>query len=258
MQWDYKKTLFFIGRYKAYNVLWDPSHKDHYNKMKREDAWSEIADEVDCTVDICKKKMSSILASFRRERQKIKKSRGKGPEEAYHSSWFAYKSLLFLLDRDLPGSTRDSLPPQANSTPPAEQNTDLDLKRPLDNSNDTKPEEPPPRPQKKKRASINPDEIMRSTLDILQRNTDQSSSSLHNLGECDAFGAYVASKLRSYSRQTRIYVEHQVSNILFSADCGEYEYDTTSGALSTSQPVLEPPSPVGSDHSHGDDNLLSE
>nr|CAH7750463.1 unnamed protein product [Callosobruchus chinensis] len=111
MQWDHDKTLYFIERYKAYNVLWDPAHGHHYNKIKREDAWSEIAEEIDSTVDICKKKMTSLLASLRRERQKIKKSREKGRlgEETYHSSWFAYKSMLFLLERDVTGSTKDTV-----------------------------------------------------------------------------------------------------------------------------------------------------
>lgn len=34
----------------------------------------------------------------------------------------------------------------------------------------------------------------------------------------------MANKLRSYSKTTKIHVQHYISNILFSADRGEYDY----------------------------------
>lgn len=43
-----------------------------------------------------KKKMQSLLASFRRENQKLKTTWGMGADEVYDTKWFAFKSLLFL------------------------------------------------------------------------------------------------------------------------------------------------------------------
>ncbi|KAF5308020.1 hypothetical protein FQR65_LT18285 [Abscondita terminalis] len=80
MQWDRKKILSFIDKYKERDILWDPTHPEHYHKIKKEDAWMELAEEVGCEVEQCKQKMTSLLASLRREKQKIKASTGTGKE----------------------------------------------------------------------------------------------------------------------------------------------------------------------------------
>ncbi|CAG5051507.1 unnamed protein product [Parnassius apollo] len=52
--------------------------------------------------------MISLLASHRREKGKVKKSHssGKGGDETYKSTWFAYKALAFLEDRNNQGTTQ--------------------------------------------------------------------------------------------------------------------------------------------------------
>jgi hypothetical protein len=48
-----------------------------------------------------KKKINSLLASFRRERRKVMcTSSGIGTDEVSQSKWFAFKSLLFLMDKN--------------------------------------------------------------------------------------------------------------------------------------------------------------
>jgi len=42
--------------------------------------------------------------------------------------------------------------------------------------------------------------------------------------ECAIYLKHVANKLRKYSRNTRIQVEHAINNILFAADMGKYDY----------------------------------
>lgn len=39
----------------------------------------------------------------------------------------------------------------------------------------------------------------------------------------DAFGEYIASKMRGYSHNTKSFVQHKINNILFEADMGMYE-----------------------------------
>lgn len=79
-------------------------------------------------------------------------------------------------------------------------------------------------PAKKKKVAINPDEIMASTYDLLKKKSEQTQPITQRMDECDSFGVFVSNKLRSYSNTTRPYVQHHISNILFSADRGEYEY----------------------------------
>jgi hypothetical protein len=50
------------------------------------------------------------------------------------------------------------------------------------------------------------------------------------VGECESFGLYVTNKLKTYSSHTRNYAQHLISDILFSADQGEYEYGYWGGS----------------------------
>jgi predicted neutral ceramidase superfamily lipid hydrolase len=59
-------------------LLWDTKNPLYYNKIKKNDAWEEIAVELHTTVDECKKKMNALLSALRREKAKIKRSQGTG------------------------------------------------------------------------------------------------------------------------------------------------------------------------------------
>nr|CAH7769247.1 unnamed protein product [Callosobruchus chinensis] len=52
--------------------------------------------------------MQSLLASFRRKKQKLKTTSGMGSEENYDTKWFAFQSLLFLKDKNQPVKTQDT------------------------------------------------------------------------------------------------------------------------------------------------------
>ncbi|KAK9687342.1 Alcohol dehydrogenase transcription factor Myb/SANT-like [Popillia japonica] len=77
-EWDDEKVLMLIENYKARPIIWDPKNKDYSKKPLKEDAWTEIGIATGTTGDVCKKKMIIILASWRREKAKEKKSRGTG------------------------------------------------------------------------------------------------------------------------------------------------------------------------------------
>lgn len=83
---------------------------------------------------------------------------------------------------------------------------------------------PPPAKKRKKAVVPSPEEIMASTYNILKKKTEQTESTSHKIDECEAFGIFLANKLRCYSKTTKIHVQHYISNILFSADRGEYDY----------------------------------
>ncbi|KAJ8892305.1 hypothetical protein PR048_004885, partial [Dryococelus australis] len=55
-------------------LLWGPEDEYHFNKIKRNYAWQEIADWVRIGAEDAKKKMASLLGSFRREKSKEMKS----------------------------------------------------------------------------------------------------------------------------------------------------------------------------------------
>lgn len=78
MEWNKEEVINFIEIYRKYELLWDPKHRDHYNKILKQDAWEEIAKEVNRSVDECKKKMEYLLAALRREKMKMTKTTGTG------------------------------------------------------------------------------------------------------------------------------------------------------------------------------------
>lgn len=74
MEWSEENTLRFIDLYKNKEVLWNAKHPSHFNRVRRNDAWEEVASELKINVKACKKKMDVLLSSLRREKAKIKKS----------------------------------------------------------------------------------------------------------------------------------------------------------------------------------------
>lgn len=78
MEWSEEKTLLLIELYRAAELLWDAKHALHFNKLKKHDAWEQIASAMETTAEECKRKMTAVLSSFRRERGKVSKSLGTG------------------------------------------------------------------------------------------------------------------------------------------------------------------------------------
>ncbi len=78
MSWPREKCLGLIDEYEKHEVLWNPQHGDYYNKLKKHDAWVEVSSVLDISPQEGKKKMDSLLSSFRREKAKGKKSVGTG------------------------------------------------------------------------------------------------------------------------------------------------------------------------------------
>lgn len=78
MEWSQEKILLFIEAYRLKTNLWDPQDPQHYNKLKKHDAWQQLAEEMNTNQEECKRKMTSLLASLRREKAKITKSKGTG------------------------------------------------------------------------------------------------------------------------------------------------------------------------------------
>ncbi|XP_053989102.1 uncharacterized protein LOC128896743 [Hylaeus anthracinus] len=100
--WTEEKTLELIELYKEREELWNPlSHRYHLKNLKL-DGWSKVTQTLEVPVEVCKAKMTSLLASFRREKRKMKKSKGRGTNDVYKSSWFAFKSMEFLNNRTTP------------------------------------------------------------------------------------------------------------------------------------------------------------
>jgi len=76
MEWTEESVIEFIELYKRKEIIWDPKHPMHFNKIRTQDAWEELGKEMNRPVDECKKKMETLLSTLRREKMKTRKSSG--------------------------------------------------------------------------------------------------------------------------------------------------------------------------------------
>jgi hypothetical protein len=78
MEWSQETIIQFIDEIKKRPIIWDPKHPLHFNKVRKQDVWEELATEMKRPVDECKKKMESLMSALRWEKRKMKKSSGTG------------------------------------------------------------------------------------------------------------------------------------------------------------------------------------
>lgn len=74
MEWTEETALKLIENYKLYKHLWDPKDREYFKKEKKVAGWNKIARAVGKSAESCKKKVASLLATYRKERNKVIKS----------------------------------------------------------------------------------------------------------------------------------------------------------------------------------------
>lgn len=80
--WTDKNCLELIQLYQNHPILWDSKHPKFKLTKLKYDSWMYIANEM----NINKKKIDSLLTSFRREIQREDTTFGMGRDEVYHSA----------------------------------------------------------------------------------------------------------------------------------------------------------------------------
>ncbi|GFR13851.1 MADF domain-containing protein [Trichonephila clavata] len=258
MEWSQENLLKLIDLYKTKSLLWHPKHPDYFKKKLKEDAWREIGNELNVSADQCKKKMVCLLASHRRERNKIKNRNRKRANNFYVSKWFAYNALSFLEDRDLPRKTLTTETEwilgiendiESGVTPSEQWEPETTASTSIPKSNKrikTKEEDtsasvvritPSEQWEQETTASSS---ISRPSKRITTKEEDTSASMVNKAldilktaakldkevpesNEIDSFFTYVAAKVRKYSPEAQKTVQHAVFDILMKADNGLFD-----------------------------------
>ncbi|CAL1267506.1 unnamed protein product [Larinioides sclopetarius] len=235
MEWSNDDCLQLIDIYSEHPLLWDPKHPYHYSKNKKNEAWASISSTLGREEKGVRQKMTSLLGSFRSQRSKGKKSigTGKGAVEVYVSKWFAFDRMRFLLDKDEPNNTIDSQSAvldltnlesqQADIIPTEEeQSTDdvLHLDTIMPEPTNTPAETPRTSSIKRKRNQEDP-RIDEAFKILKKANKNMEESSKQDM--LDFYGLYIVSKMKKYSAQTQLTVEHEINKILYHADMGFYD-----------------------------------
>ncbi|CAF4947320.1 unnamed protein product [Pieris macdunnoughi] len=221
---DNEKCRILIQLYSAKEFLWNSKSTQYHNKSLRYDAWIEISKKMDIPIPDLKKKMTTLLASYRREKSRIAKScrTGSATNEVYVSKWFAFDDFNFMRDKDLPNETLDTMS-ENSATAQIAQNNDTG---PITPSAMEQEIEPPSdimnapdslRVKKKKKANAEEDSpMLKKAFQVLTESAASSADPYFS------YGQHIANELRKYDSRTLIYVKQAINNVIFEADLGKY------------------------------------
>ena len=53
MEWTQESVIKFIEIYERKEIIWDPKHTMHFNKIRKQDAREELGKEMNRPVDEC-------------------------------------------------------------------------------------------------------------------------------------------------------------------------------------------------------------
>ncbi|XP_050537520.1 uncharacterized protein LOC126903409 [Daktulosphaira vitifoliae] len=253
---DNEKCRVLIQLYGAKDFLWNSKSQLYHNKSMREDACNEISSVMSIPVPELKKKMTTLQASYRREKSRIAKSliTGSGTHQVYVSKWFAFDNFGFMKDKAVPNETSETMPEDILTTqnvitfenndvepnaPSATDSTDKHVEKPTDIYKATNI---PTVKNIKRKKNTEESPMLKKAFQILNEislSTDSYST----------YGQHIANELRKYDQRTLIYVKNAINNVIFQADLGCYSpnyghgnyYNTTQN--STPSPQTPIPSP---------------
>jgi len=60
MEWNQESAIESMELYKRKEIIWDPKHPMHFNKIRKQDAWEELGKEMNRLVDECKKENGEL------------------------------------------------------------------------------------------------------------------------------------------------------------------------------------------------------
>ncbi|XP_039751786.1 uncharacterized protein LOC120627805 [Pararge aegeria] len=224
---DKDKTLEFIDDYQTCRILWDQNNIDYTNKKKRYGALTALGQKHNLDVQMVKNKIKSLRSYFSKEHQKVIKNSGGASGESYQSSWFAYNSLLFILDSSAPKESGDNTYENYSAT--TEESAEYEA---LLSTNLSEGEHEFIQPARIKRNFIKSkgDDRYEEAYD------SKGSAEQSNNDECSTFGQLVAHKLRKLNPRNKLLAERRISNIIFDLELQEIDRVDNSVFLSALPP----------------------
>lgn len=239
MNLNKKEVLELIDHYRKYPILWDSKNKWHFNKKKKHHAWEAVAKAMNIDSEDAKKKMQSLLGSFRREKIRLKENFNSNPHKnvIYQSDWFAFRSFDFLMKDEIndisiseqirneinkslgadsvqspnyssSGISSNSIKNESNSSTAYQLRPRKYLKtkrKRLESSGRNEPEDP----------------RIQEAFDLLQQSLNRDNTTI-------LFTEYLAKKIDEFDPRMRSIVIHKINNIIFDAEMEKHtEYLVT-------------------------------
>ncbi|XP_050676555.1 zinc finger homeobox protein 4-like [Leptidea sinapis] len=205
----------------------------------------KLSREMNLPVKDLKKKMESLMGSYRREKSREKKSRvtGLGRDEVYTLTWYAYGAFSFMGDRNDPGHTQDTFHTQEDIQEEV-QHIDNEQSQRQNNSNEApcdesrnetqestrglgQQQEIPKRRAKKRSAAVQEisDNTITEAFKLLEQCVGDANVPQPRANDSDdAFGQYIAHEPRKYDNYTLAHVKNSICRIIFETDTGAQQH----------------------------------
>ncbi|CAH2244640.1 uncharacterized protein LOC120624065 [Pararge aegeria] len=241
-----------VTLYESNRSLWDPNQEHYFNKKKRERIWRRISLEVNIPIPELKKKLNSLLGSYRREKSRENKSKLRsGGGRVYRSKWFAYPWFAFLSNKNIPSHTKDTVGDESQNIAEPNRDKNTESSSSIESQNITDSSST----LEKRTNASNSENVMgapwaktktrKGCLKLLSMS--ESTSSSRTLDHFDSFGNYVANELRKYDKHLVPHVKRAILEVVFQADTGQFPVHQgyyTSGYHTSSpstDPIASPP-----------------
>ncbi|XP_023017068.2 uncharacterized protein [Leptinotarsa decemlineata] len=101
-QWTVEECSNLIEIYRKHPNLWNTSHIDYKNRMKKYDSLKEIAQQFETKHEEIERKMKNLISQYQRERRNYKKLKKLGAGHTFKAKWFGYSAMCFLHDKNKP------------------------------------------------------------------------------------------------------------------------------------------------------------
>ncbi|XP_072377384.1 uncharacterized protein [Diabrotica undecimpunctata] len=217
--------LEFISCFRDCSCLWKCTSPEYKNKSNRLTAYVKLLKilkkhEPNSTIADVKRKIQSLRASYRKERNKVTASMrtGSGIEDIYQPKLWYYNELEFLNDQARnTRSQRSTQHNEDNLSQLSMQHSEYNITSPSPSVNSL-PDSLPPTPS----TSLDPSTLSRKLKDdhttrmfslISQRLSEKED-------EFDVFGKNVSNKLRTMTTQQQILAQKLINDVIF---CGQME-----------------------------------
>ncbi|XP_030755050.1 uncharacterized protein LOC115881632 isoform X2 [Sitophilus oryzae] len=264
-QWTVEECSNLIEAYRQHPNLWNTSHVNYKNRLKKYCSLKEIAELFGTNYEEIERKLKNIISQYQRERRTYKKLKKSGFGHVFKPKWFGYASMCFLQQKNKPindsqigldfegSSSSSSEDSDANEGETCELDRnilDVQLKvEPLEQyteeeSESQKTEEISQIDTKERRTSSQP---LYSAPNIVKKPSKLAdSSNMSSISEdtfnmiksvyqeaqraelrdkYTIFGELVSHTIRNLKTNfSKATVEHLISNILYQAQIGAYDY----------------------------------
>ncbi|CAH2240267.1 jg2278 [Pararge aegeria aegeria] len=245
--WTCEEVLSLIEQFQKHPSLWDGRSVYYKSKMKKQDAYKEMAATFQTTTTEVDRKIKNIISQYQRERRNYKKVKSMGVGGSFRAKWFGYHAMSFLHEKprrggEVGGEYQDSesdddetLSDIRNHSHAAVDEVEMPFMLCEVGMENIAEEEiqskqdvfKPPRVSTKKEVTRNEEKHDAKSLFKLL----ESAGTITPRDESDVFGEMVAQNLKRLKTEyAKITVQNRINNLLYEARLGCYD-SPQSGAL---------------------------